>query len=189
MARAAFNGLPAKSPRVLVGGLGMGFTLRAVLDLVSSTSRIVVAELVPAVVAWNRGPLAELAKAPLLDKRVEVFEGDVARPLGEAHATFDAILLDVDNGPAALTRPQNARLYGSAGLSILRHALRSGGRLVLWSAGPDSSFEARLVKAGFAVDVRSVAAHKGSSGPKHVLFIATPGVRPRRDAKGPSRCR
>src|SRR6266404_1615615 len=131
-------------PSVLIGGLGMGFTLRATLDLLPADGEVVVAELVPAVVEWNRGPLGPLAGHPLKDKRVRVDVGDVAVTLSSSPGRFDAVLLDVDNGPAAFTDSDNARLYDDRGLAAARAALKIGGVLAVWSARDDRKFEQRL---------------------------------------------
>jgi spermidine synthase len=126
----------AEAPRVLVGGLGLGYTLRATLDVLPASARVVVAELVPAVVEWNRGPLGPLAGRPLDDTRVEVHTGDVMALLRKTTVRFDAVLLDVDNGPAALTRKANQLIYGPTGLETIKRALRRGGALAVWSASP-----------------------------------------------------
>ncbi|MCE9668032.1 hypothetical protein LY474_09430 [Myxococcus stipitatus] len=158
--------------RVLVGGLGFGYTTRAVLDRVGPGVRVTVAELLPVVVAWNKGPwLAPLAGAPLEDARVTVVEGDVGALMAKSPTAFDVILLDVDNGPTALTQPGNRGLYGPNGLARAAQALRSGGTLGVWSAGPSPEFERRLEKAGFTVQVLQPHAH-GNKGPRHTLFIA-----------------
>ena len=159
-------------PRVLVGGLGMGFTLRAALDALGPGARIVVAELVPAVAAWARGPLAHLFAGVLDDPRVVLHEADVAEILRAGRGGYDAILLDVDNGPDGLTRAANDRLYGPAGLGEARAALRPGGLLAIWSQGPDRAFAARLGRAGFAVEEVRPRAH-GGGGRRHVVWIAT----------------
>jgi spermidine synthase len=154
-----------RAPRtrsVLVGGLGLGFTLRAALDLLPADARVLVAELVPAVVAWNRGPVAELAGRPLDDPRVRVEGADVAEVAARSPGRFDALLLDVDNGPSALAHAANERLYGAAGLAALRGALRSGGVLAVWSAGADARFLARLGAAGFRTESRAVAGAPGA---------------------------
>jgi len=150
--------------RVLVGGLGLGYTLRAVLDRVGPGAKVRVAELVPAVVAWNRGPLAHLARSPLEDPRVEVFEGDVLDAARE-RGGFDAILLDVDNGPSALTQPRNAALYAERGIRSFARALAPRGALVTWSASQDAAYASRLERLGFAVEVQR-------GGGSHVLFVA-----------------
>ena len=138
---------------VLVGGLGMGFTLRATLDLLAPSARVVVVELVAALVDWNRGPLGELAGCPLDDGRVEVQVGDVQDVLRQARKAWDVVLLDIDNGPAALTTEANQRLYSGSGLAACRHALRPGGLLAVWSAGRDEPFRGRMERVGFEVEV------------------------------------
>ena len=160
--------------RVLIGGLGMGFTLRAALDGLGSEASVVVAELVPAVAAWARGPLAKLFAGSLDDPRVELRLEDVSRSIQSGPAQYDAILLDVDNGPEGLTRRANDRLYDMWGLRRARYALRSDGVLAVWSGGPDRKFKARLQRSGFAVDEVRVHAN-GSSGRRHVLWLATRG--------------
>jgi spermidine synthase len=159
-------------PCVLVGGLGMGFTLRATLDLLPPEATVVVAELVPAVVEWNRGPLGPLADHPLKDRRVIVEIGDVARILRSSRARFDAVLLDVDNGPAALTASHNAGLYDDRGLAAARAALKAGGVLAVWSAREDRKFEQRLRYCGFTVEVERVRARLKKGGPRHTIFLA-----------------
>ena len=159
--------------RVLIGGLGMGFTLRAALAALGPDAAIVVAELVPAVVAWARGPMAEVFGASLSDKRVEIRETDVSRVIGERVAHYDAILLDVDNGPDGLTREGNDALYTARGLRAAYGALRAGGVLAVWSSGPDSAFTKRLKTAGFAVEEQRVRANGARGGARHVIWIAT----------------
>ncbi|CAN5865996.1 spermidine synthase [soil metagenome] len=156
---------------VLVGGLGMGFTLRATLDVLPEDATVVVAELMPAVVAWNRGPLAPLAGRPLEDRRVEVALGDIALLLRAARARFDAVLLDVDNGPAAFTQTANAGLYDNAGLTMIREALRPGGVLAVWSAWDDRKFEHRLKHHGFTAETHHVRARLKQGGPRHTIFV------------------
>jgi len=158
--------------RVLIGGLGMGFTTAAALRDLGADGRITVAELVPAVVDWVRGPLAHLAGDPLADPRVEVHLGDVADLLRARSDAFDVVLLDVDNGPHGMTTSANQWLYGPAGLARAKRALRPGGVLAVWSAGPDEAFTRRLGQAGFASECRRVPAH-GASGRKHVIWLAT----------------
>ena len=158
-------------PSVLVGGLGMGFTLRATLDLLPPDATVVVAELVPAVVEWNRGPLGPLAKHPLKDTRVRVEVGDVAAVLRSSRERFDAVLLDVDNGPAAFTSSGNDALYDDRGLAAARAALKSGGVLAVWSAWEDRKFEQRLRYAGFTVEVKRVRARLKKGGPRHTIFL------------------
>jgi spermidine synthase len=160
------------SPRVLIGGLGMGYTAAATLRGLGPGGRVVVAELVPALVEWNRGPLAHLAGRPLEDPRVSVREGDVARLLREEPGAYDAILLDVDNGPEPLTRKENARLYGRPGLETAFAALRRGGVLAVWSAGPDRAFAKNLHRAGFKVEEVSVPARGPRGGARHTIWLA-----------------
>jgi spermidine synthase len=161
-----------ESARVLVGGLGMGFTLAAALRGLSATAKVVVAELVSAIVEWNRGPLADLAGRPLEDSRVTVRVADVAQVLRDSDSAFDAILLDVDNGPDGLTRASNDRLYSSAGLRVALRALRPRGVLAVWSVAPDPEFTRRLGDAGFTVEEQVVRA-RGTKGSRHVLWLAT----------------
>jgi spermidine synthase len=160
-------------PRVLIGGLGMGFTLRATLDLLPANADVIVAELVPAVVEWNRGPLGPLAAHPLEDRRVRVEPGDVAVAMRAHPAAFDAILLDVDNGPAAFTSSGNAALYDNAGIAAAKDALRGGGVLAVWSAREDRKFEQRLRYAGFRVEVERVRARLKKGGPRHTIFMGS----------------
>ena len=159
------------TPRLLIGGLGMGFTLAAALRHLAEQAQVVVAELVPAVVAWNRGPLGESAGHPLEDPRVSVREGDVARVLKTGQQAYDAILLDVDNGPEGLTRKQNDWLYGMNGLNAAYAALRPQGVLAVWSAGPDPDFVQRLRKVGFEVEELRVRGH-GTKGARHIVWFA-----------------
>ena len=160
----------AERPHVLVGGLGMGFTLRATLDLLPEDAIVTVAELVPAVVAWNRGPLAPLAKAPLNDPRVRVEIGDVGAILRDNRDRFDAILLDVDNGPSAFTTGGNDSLYDNAGVTAAYRSLRAGGVLAVWSAWEDRKFEQRLRFHGFTVQMTRVRARLKKGGPRHTIF-------------------
>ena len=157
--------------RMLIGGLGMGFTLRAALAELGPGARIAVAELVPAVVRWARGPLAEIFGNCLADPRVTICEEDVGRLIGSGRAGYDAILLDVDNGPEGLTRRANDGLYDLAGLRAARTALSPGGVLAVWSSAPDEKFARRLHKAGFAVDEVRVRAN-GARGAKHTIWFA-----------------
>ncbi|MCP3055371.1 spermidine synthase [Aurantimonas marianensis] len=161
------------TPHVLVGGLGMGFTLRAVLSHLSSDADVTVAELVTAVVAWAKGPMAHLFDGSLDDPRVSIAVTDVAELIRGARAAYDAILLDVDNGPEGLTSHANDRLYDLRGLEAARRALRPGGVLAVWSQGPDSGFTGRLRKAGFRVDESRVRASRTGRGARHVIWIAT----------------
>jgi len=170
---------PRPAPRLLIGGLGMGFTLRAALGEVGADAQLVVAELVPAVIAWARGPMAAIFGDSLTDPRVSLHEGDVAGAIRDGRGSYDAILLDVDNGPGGLTRAANDGLYSPAGLGAARAALRPGGVLAVWSSAPDAQFTARLRRAGFAVEEARVRAH-GKSGARHVIWLA---VRP--DGRAP----
>ena len=158
-------------PCVLVGGLGMGFTLRATLDALPADASVIVAELLPAVVEWNRGPLAPLAGEPLKDPRVTVLQNDVAETMRASEGRFDAMLLDVDNGPSAFTESANAELYTDRGLASARTALKSGGVLAVWSAREDRKFEQRLRYNGFRVEVSRVRARLMKGGPRHTIFL------------------
>jgi spermidine synthase len=161
-------------PSVLVGGLGMGFTLRATLDLLPADAGVTVAELVPAVVEWNRGPLGPLAGHPLKDKRVRVVVGDVKDVLASSRDRFDAILLDVDNGPAPFTAAANAGLYDDRGLVAARAALKDDGVLAIWSAWDNRKFAQRLRYARFEVTVEHVRGRLKKGGPHHTIFLARP---------------
>ena len=163
-------GLPPNA-HVLIGGLGMGFTTRAALGALGPEAKITIAELIPEVVEWNRGPLAHLAGRPLDDPRVEVRVEDVAAVMHGQQAAFDAILLDVDNGPDAFTAPSNAALYSVRGLERARVALRSGGCLGVWSVEDDRSFTDRLQRAGFSVEKHRVPPRPNSNA-RHVVWIA-----------------
>jgi spermidine synthase len=169
--RACTRLLDCVKPRLLIGGLGMGFTLAAALRHVGDQAQVVVAEIVPAVVTWNRGLLGEPAGHPLQDPRVTVHEGDVARILMTGQQAYDAILLDVDNGPEGLTRKENDWLYSMDGLNAAYTALCPQGVLAVWSAGPDQAFLQRLRKVGFEVDEVRVRAH-GSKGARHIIWLA-----------------
>jgi spermidine synthase len=156
---------------VLVGGLGLGYTLRAVLDRTGQQARVTVAELVPAVVEWNRTHVGALAGNPLSDPRAQVVVEDVFDAIARAERAFDVILLDVDNGPVGLSQARNQRLYGYRGVRSCLAALRPGGVLAVWSAGPNNRFERRLAEAGFKVEVLRPLARKGSRA-RHVVFLA-----------------
>jgi spermidine synthase len=158
--------------RVLVGGLGMGFTLAGVLKECGARCQVVVAELIPAVVAWNRADLGAFAGNPLADPRVTVREADVGELIRGERGAFDAILLDVDNGPAGLTTPMNDRLYGPAGLRAAHTALRAGGFLAVWSAGPDAAFTRRLHAAGFEAEQMNVRARGAAGGSRFLIWLA-----------------
>jgi len=159
------------SPRILIGGLGMGFTLAAALNRLGDDAEVVVGELVPAVVTWNRGALGKHAGDPLKDTRTTVREGDVAKILRAERQAFDAILLDVDNGPEGLTRKKNNWLYSMDGLTEAYTALRPGGILAVWSAGPDRDFMERPRKVGFSVKQVRVRA-SGKKGDLHAIWLA-----------------
>ncbi|MFD2053612.1 spermidine synthase [Mesorhizobium calcicola] len=165
-----------RQPRILIGGLGMGFTLRAALAELGDDAEIVVAELVPAVVAWARGPMAEVFGGCLDDPRVTVQETDVGQLIRSEASGYDAILLDVDNGPEGIVHKSNDALYGATGLNAARTALKPGGVLAVWSQGPDSGFTRRLKQAGFAVEEVNARAN-GKRGARHVIWIATNGPR------------
>jgi spermidine synthase len=162
-----------KSPRtVLIGGLGLGYTLRAVLDRLPGDARAIVAELVPAVVGWNEGPVAHLAGRPLEDPRVRVQPRDVLTVISEATRAFDAILLDVDNGASPIAHPANVKLYGPKGIKACLNALKPGGVLAVWSAGPDDRYVERLTNAGLDARAEPVPARSGTSkGNRHVVFV------------------
>jgi len=167
LARLALERAPG-AREVLLGGLGLGYTLRAALDLLAAPARVVVSELVAQVVEWNRGPVAHVAGRPLDDARVEVRVGDVRGEIARARQGFDALLLDVDNGPAALVTTGNRGLYGEAGVRRCHAALRDGGVLAVWSAGPDETYLDRLRRAGFDAET-----HRLGPGARHRLFLAT----------------
>jgi spermidine synthase len=169
-------------PRILIGGLGMGFTLRAALAALEADARIVVAELVPAVLAWARGPMGEIFGDSLSDPRLDLRATDVGPLIRASPSAYDAILLDVDNGPAGLTRQANDALYDLAGLSAARAALRPGGVLGVWSSGPDANFSRRLRQAGFDVEEVRARASGSGGGARHVIWIAT---RVDRDGRSP----
>jgi spermidine synthase len=162
----------AERPRVLIGGLGMGFTLRAALAELPASAEVVVAELVPAVIAWAHGPMAELFAGCLEDGRVTIRNADVADLIGEAQGAYDAILLDVDNGPGGLNREANDGLYGVAGLAVAAAALKPGGVLAVWSATQDTGFVQRLRRSGYAVEEKTVRATRQKRGARHVIWLA-----------------
>lgn len=170
LAHDRISGRPA--PHMLIGGLGMGFTLRAALGVLGSEARVTVAELVPAVVRWARGPMAEVFAGSLDDPRVAIHEGDVATVIQAGRSGYDAILLDVDNGPDGLTHEANDGLYDRKGLLAARDALRPGGVLAVWSSGPDSRFTKRLREARFAVEEVPTRANGKRGGARHMIWIA-----------------
>ncbi len=171
-----------KSPHMLIGGLGMGFTLRAALAVLPPQAQVTVCELVPAVIAWARGPMEALHAGTLEDPRVAIRVADVGAEIRAADRTYDAILLDVDNGPDGLTRAENDSLYSHAGLSTARRALRTGGVLAVWSSAPDRGFTQRLRQSGFEVEEKRVRAGSNGGGARHTIWLAStgsPSVRPR----------
>lgn len=170
---ACFRIKALTKPRVLIGGLGMGFTLRAALAVLGPQARVSVVELVPAILAWARGPMADLFGDCLADPRVTLREADVGRAIGAARAAFDAILLDVDNGPRGLTRQANDALYDLKGLRAAHAALGPGGVLAVWSSGPDAQFTTRLRRAGFVAEEINIRATGHRGGARHMIWIAT----------------
>jgi spermidine synthase len=160
------------NPRLLIGGYGMGFTLRAALKVLPAGASVVVAELVPEIIAWARGPMAELTGGCLDDPRVTIVEEDVAAVIAAARDQYDAILLDVDNGPDGLTRAENDRLYSAGGLAAAKEALVKGGILAVWSAADDPAFTRRLHAAGFSTDILQVRARANGKGPQHTIWLA-----------------
>ncbi len=177
LARLTLEQLETRAPRVLIGGYGMGFTYRAALEGSPEGGRVVVAEIVPEILEWARGPLAQLTGASLDDPRGSVELRDVADLIEQAgHAArYDAILLDVDNGPDGIVRDANDRLYTRTGLAKARDALNPGGILAVWSAAPDNAFTRRLKDAGFTVEAREVRARPGNKGPRHTIWFARKG--------------
>jgi len=182
MAEMAFTRLGSRRPGsgrspslsgacVLVGGLGLGYTLRATLDLLPDDATVVVAELIPAIVEWHRGPLGPLAGHPIADKRVQIEVKDVIATLRSSPGRFDAVLLDIDNGPEAFTESSNAGLYNDRGIATIKAALTPGGVLAVWSAWEDRRFEQRLKYAGFKVEVERVRARLKKGGPRHTIFL------------------
>jgi len=161
-----------RKPQILIGGLGMGFTLRAALLELNPDAQVTVAELLPAVVAWAQGPMAEVFGDSLTDPRVSIVEGDVGRLIRSGRSAYDAILLDVDNGPEGLTRKANDSLYDLPGLSSARTALKPGGVLAVWSSAPDRAFTQRLRTVGFGVNEVGARAHGTRRGARHTIWIA-----------------
>jgi spermidine synthase len=161
-----------KAPHILIGGYGMGFTLRAALKALGRDARITVAEIVPEIIDWARGPMVDLMAGCLDDPRVELVMGDVAEEIAAARGSYDAILLDVDNGPDGLSREGNDGLYSPRGLGIAKAALKAGGILAIWSAAPDKVFAKRLSGAGFVVDEVGVRARSNGKGPMHIIWFA-----------------
>ena len=174
-----------RNVRVLIGGYGMGFTLRAALAGLGTDAQVTVAELVPAVLKWARGPMADLTAGGLSDRRITVHETDVGSVIESGRGSFDAILLDVDNGPDGLSRTENDRLYNFAGLKAARQALRPGGMLAVWSAAPSKAFVNRLEQTGFVVEEVKARANKGR-GVRHIIWVATrPDEKPKRSGFAP----
>ncbi|GGY93610.1 spermidine synthase [Novosphingobium colocasiae] len=163
-----------RKPHFLIGGYGMGFTLRAALRILPADARITVVELVPEIIEWARGPMAEVAQGCLDDPRVNLIMGDVATIIAAGHADYDAILLDVDNGPDGLVREDNNILYSGSGLRTARRALTPDGVMAIWSAGPDPAFTRRLEKNEYSVDEVRVASRSNGKGPKHIIWFARP---------------
>jgi spermidine synthase len=160
------------APHILIGGYGMGFTLRAALAMLGPGGRVTLAELVPEIIAWARGPMASLTAGCLDDSRVHLVTEDVAAVIRAAANSYDAILLDVDNGPDGLTRAANDQIYSMQGLDLAKAALKRGGILAIWSAAPDAPFTRRLKDAGFQVEEISVRARSNGKGPRHVIWFA-----------------
>ena len=156
----------SKAPSILIGGLGLGYTLRQVLDMLSPHTQVVVCELLSAVVEWNREFLGELNGQPLGDERVDIKTGDIVELISRSKSRFDAILLDIDNGPSAMTNSGNRRLYGYDGIQACRHALREQGCLAVWTAEPNKKFEQLLMRCSFHVRRYRVPAYKGCKGSK-----------------------
>ena len=161
-----------ESPHLLIGGYGMGFTLRAALARLGPQARFTVVELIPDIIEWARGPMADLAANCLDDPRVELIMRDVSRAIAATERRFDAILLDVDNGPDGLVREENNHLYSLLGLQEAKRALKPGGVLAIWSAAPDERFARRLKHAGFQVEEVMVRAGRGGKGARHVIWFA-----------------
>ncbi|WP_293883005.1 spermidine synthase [Sphingomonas sp.] len=160
-------------PHLLIGGYGMGFTLRAALAALPADAVTTVVELVSEIIAWARGPMVALMAGCLDDRRVRLVTDDVAAVIARERGAYDAILLDVDNGPDGLTRDENDRLYSVAGLAQAKRALKPGGILAIWSAAPDAAFAKRLRQAGFATEEVAVRARSNGTGPRHVIWFAT----------------
>ncbi len=183
-----------KAASVLIGGLGMGYTLRQVLDMLNPHSQVVMSELLPAVVEWNRDFLGELNGRPLADERVDLKTGDIVELISRSQNRFDAILLDIDNGPSAMTDAGNRRLYGYEGIQACRRALREQGCLAVWSAAPSVKFEKLLMSCSFHVRCFRVHTHKGSKSKSRFIWVASEdktilpagGVNPRLPLKNES---
>jgi len=172
LAELTLDRLERPAPHILIGGYGMGFTLRAALARLGDKGRVTVGELVPEIIEWARGPMAEVANGCLDDPRVTLRMGDLRQVIAEGNGTYDAILLDVDNGPDGLVRPENDAIYANAGLAAAKRALKPGGVLAIWSAAPDPRFTRQLTKAGFEVDPVEVRARPNNKGPRHTIWFA-----------------
>ena len=172
LATMTLDRLRTPSPHILIGGYGMGFTLRAALERLGPDARVTVAELVPEIIAWARGPMASLTAGGLDDPRVELMMGDVVAAIAAAPKRYDAILLDVDNGPSGLSREDNNQLYSLRGLAKAKAALRPQGVLAVWSAAPDAAFTRRLQDSGFSVEQVTVRARSNGKGPRHTIWFA-----------------
>jgi len=156
--------------KVMIGGLGLGYTLRSALDLIPKDGTVVQVELVPEVIEWNKGPLAPFANHPLDDKRTELVQGDVAKIIRGARNEYDAIMLDIDNGPSPLVNERNGWLYTYHGLLAIRSALKNGGKVAIWSADDDPRFVALMKRNGFRAEKHHIQVHKGKGGIRHVIF-------------------
>ena len=165
-----------KTPHILIGGYGMGFTLRAALKALGRDARVTVAEIVPEIIDWARGPMVDLMAGCLDDRRVDLMMGDVGEVIAAVPARYDAILLDVDNGPDGLSREGNDGLYSLRGLAVAKAALKPGGILAVWSAAPDKVFAKRFASAGFAVDEVGVRARSNGKGPMHVIWFGRKAI-------------
>jgi spermidine synthase len=172
LATMTIERLRAAKPHLLIGGYGMGFTLRAALAKLGPGAQVTVAELMPEIIDWARGPMAAMTAGGLDDPRVRLFMGDVQAEIGAAPKRYDAILLDVDNGPSGLVRAENDGLYSMRGLAKAKAALKPGGVLAIWSAAADAGFTRRLADAGFKVDQVTVRARSNGKGPRHVIWFA-----------------
>ncbi len=162
-----------KNLHLLIGGYGMGFTLRAALARLDASAKVTVVELVPEIIEWARGPMAELAAGCLDDPRVTLVQADVADVIEAGRGSYDAILLDVDNGPDGLVRQANDRLYSRQGIAASLSALKPGGVVAIWSAGPDPAFARRLSRGGLVVEEVVVRARSNGKGPRHVIWFGT----------------
>lgn len=172
LAKLTCKRLAAKNPRLLIGGYGMGFTLRAALSALPPQASVEVVELIPAIIKWAQGPMIDLSGKCLEDSRVKITSGDVVEIIASADREYDAILLDVDNGPDGLTHQANDRLYSMAGLAKAKLAMRSGGILAIWSSEDDNRFTTRLQKSGFDVTKETVSARSNGKGAKHTIWLA-----------------